>query len=40
MPLTEAQLVSLVSDPRVMAALKQVPTDQISPAQTGQPYHL
>lgn len=39
-PLTEAQLISLISDPQVMAALKQVPTDQISSAQTGRPYHL
>lgn len=39
-PLTEAQLVSLVSDPQVMAALKQIPTDQITTAQTGRPYRL
>jgi hypothetical protein len=38
-PLTEAQLISLVSRPQVMAALKQVPTDQVTSAQTGQPYH-
>lgn len=39
-PLTEAQLVSLVSDPQVMAALKRIPTDQITSAQTGRPYRL
>lgn len=39
-PLAEAQLVSLVSDPEVMAALKQIPTDQITSEQPGQPYHL
>ncbi|MFF6957770.1 hypothetical protein [Streptomyces sp. NPDC008317] len=39
-PLTAAQLISLVSDPEVMAALKEVPTDQITPTQAGQPYHL
>jgi hypothetical protein len=39
-PLTEAQLIALVSDPQVMAALKQVPTDQITSTQAGQPYHL
>lgn len=39
-PLTETQLISLVSDPQVMAALKQVPTDQISSEQPGQPYRL
>lgn len=39
-PLTEAQLISLVSDPQVMAALKQVPTDQVRPSQAGQPYHM
>lgn len=38
-PLAEAQLIFLVSDPQVMAALKQVPTDQVTSAQTGQPYH-
>ncbi|MBY8882205.1 hypothetical protein [Actinacidiphila acidipaludis] len=39
-PLTEDQLISLVSDPQVMAALKQVPTDQLTSTQTGRPYHL
>jgi hypothetical protein len=39
-PLSEAQMISLVSDPQVMAALKQVPTDQITSEQPGQPYHL
>jgi hypothetical protein len=35
-PLTEAQLISLVFDPQVMAALKQVSTDQVTSAQTTQ----
>lgn len=39
-PLAEPQLISLVSDPEVMSALKQIPTDQITSTQTGQPYHL
>lgn len=38
-PLAEAQLISLVSDPHVMAALKQIPTDQTTATQTGHPYH-
>lgn len=39
-PLTEAQLISLVSDPQVMAALKQAPTDQVTPSRTGKSHRL
>lgn len=33
-PLAEAQLITLIADPQVMAALKQIPTDQITATQS------
>lgn len=37
-PLTEQQLIALVAQPDVLAALKKVPTDEVTPVPAGSPY--